>query len=112
VQYIDEPLDLIFLTDACLVGSSGAVRRAEQLAAAVQRDLSGENDAELASIEPVALALEGQGKVRCQSIVDVLPSSTLATGDFTFAAQVAVDRKGGVERGEVRFSVDLSVEDE
>ena len=62
--------------------------------------------------EPVALALEGQGKVRCQSIVDVLPSSTLATGDFTFAAQVAVDKNGGVERGEVRLSVDLSVEDE
>ena len=112
VQYVDEPLDLIFLTDTCLVGSAGAVRRVEQLATAVQRDLSGEDGAGLTSIRPVPLELKGQGKVRCQSIVDVLPSSTLASGDFVFAAQVAADKKGGVERGEVSFAVDLTVEGE
>ena len=37
VQYIDEPLDLIFLTDTCFVGSAKAVRRVEELAAAVRR---------------------------------------------------------------------------
>jgi hypothetical protein len=112
VQYVDEPLDLIFLTDTCLVGSTGALRRVEQLAAAVQRELSGEDGAGLSPIRPVPLELEGQGKVRCQSIVDVLPASTLASGDFVFAAQVVADKKGGVERGEVSFAVDLTVEDE
>jgi len=112
VQYVDEPLDLIFLTDACLVGSAGAVRRADQLATAVQRDLTADEGAGLAPIQAVPLQLEGQGKVRCQSIVDVLPSSTLTSGDFVFAAQLSTDRKGGVERGEVRFAVDLTVEDE
>ena len=112
VQYVDEPLDLIFLTDACLVGSAGAVRRAEQLAATVQRGLSAKDGAGLAPIQPVPLELQARGKVHCQSIVDVLPSPTLASGDFVFAAQVPADKKGGVERGEVSFAVDLTVEDE
>ena len=108
VQYIDEPLDLIFLTDTCFVGSAQAVRRIEELAAAVQRDLSGEARGEFAPIRPVPLELEGRGKVRCQSVVDVLPSSALASGDFVFAAQVDTDRNGGVDRGEVRFAVELT----
>jgi len=111
VQYVDEPLDLIFLTDACVVGSAGAVKRAEQLVSAVQRDLIAEGGAGLGEIQPVPLALEGRGKVRCQSIVDVLPSSTLTSGDFVFAAHVDGGAKGGVERGEVSFAVDLVVED-
>ena len=110
VQFVNEPMDLIFLTDTCFVGSSGAVRRVEQLAKAVQRDLSNETGSGLTPIQPVPIDLEGQGKVRCQSIVDVLPSSALTTGDFVFAAEVAADKKGGVERGEVRFAVELTDE--
>ena len=110
VQYVDEPLDLIFLTDTCFVGSAQAVRRVEELAAAVKRDLSGEARGELAAFRPVPLELEGLGKVRCQSIVDVLPSSALVNGDFLFAAQVGTDLDGVVERGEVRFAVDLTAE--
>ena len=107
VQLVDEPLDLVFLTDTCFVGSSRAVRRIEKLAAAVRRDLIGEARGELGPIPAVPLELEANGKVRCQSIVDVVPSSTLASGDFVFAAQVTSDKKAHVERAEVSFAVDL-----
>jgi len=107
VQYIEEPLDLIFLTDACLVGSASAVKRAQSLADAVRRDLSSETDLESAPIPPVPLSFEQRGRVHCQSIVDVLPSSTVTDGDFVFAAQV-VGRADSIERGEVSFAVDLT----
>ena len=107
LQYIEDPLDLIFLTDACLVGSTGAVKRAQKLADAVRRDLSAEGGMESASIAPIPLALEQYGRVHCQSIVDVLPSTTVTEGDFVFAAEV-VSGKDTVERGEVSFAVDLT----
>jgi hypothetical protein len=108
VQLVNEPVDLIFLTDTCFVGSPGAVRRVEQLAKSVQRDLSNQTGAGQTPIQPVPIDLEGQGKVRCQSIVDVLPASALSTGDFVFAAEVAAGKKGGVERAEVSFAVELT----
>jgi hypothetical protein len=39
-----------------------------------------------------------------------LPSSALASGEFVFAAQVPGGDEGAVERGEVRFAVELTAE--
>ena len=101
VQYIEEPRDLIFLSDACLVGSEKAVRRARQAGIEVRRRLNDEQGMELATISALPLDLEGLGKVRCQAVVDVLPSSVLTDGDFVFEASV------GRESGAVGFSVEL-----
>jgi hypothetical protein len=101
VQYLEEPRDLIFLSDACLVGSDKAVRRAREAGAAVSRGLSEEGGVALGSISPLPLDFEGSGKVRCQAVVDVLPASSLADGDFVFEARV------GEEAGTVGFSVEL-----
>ncbi len=106
VQYVEQPLDLIFLTDACLVGSQSAIRRAKQLSTAVRRGLT-EGHTTLAEIDPVPLDLEGAGKVHCQSIVDVLPSSELPGGDFVFAATVANAADDGIDEGRVAFAVDI-----
>jgi hypothetical protein len=108
VQLVDEPLDLVFLTDTCFVGSPKAVQKIESLAAYVQRDLSGEVRGGLKPIEAVPLDLDGGRKVQCQAIVDVLPSSGLVSGDFVFAAQIAGGKRAEeVVGGEVRFAVDL-----
>jgi hypothetical protein len=101
VQYLEEPHDLIFLSDACLVGSEKAVQRARQLGVEVRRGLNDAGGAELASIRPLPLDLEGSGNVRCQAVVDVLPSSVLTSGDFVFEARL------GDETGSVGFTVEL-----
>ncbi len=98
VQMIDEPQDLLALTQACMVGKRG--RPAGEVARSLRR-----TDGELVgSLPDLALDLEGETKVRCQNLLDVVPATALADGDYVFEARLS-GRKSDDRMGKIRFSV-------
>jgi hypothetical protein len=99
VQMVDEPQNLIFLTQACAVGKS------KQPDGELTRALLSADGQVVGSLESVPLALEGEGKVRCQNLLDVVPGSAIGqNGDYVFEAQLGLTT-GDAPTGRVRFAV-------
>ena len=88
VQRAEGPEPLLALTQACMVKS----KRAPGL---VRRALSAEDGTMRGALPPVELALEGEGDVRCQAILDVLPVASLEPGRYTFTSTVGTESDPG-----------------
>ena len=102
VQQVDEPIDLVALTQVCMVGKKKYLRKQTADPPTVERALQrgGTAIGELAAAEPT---FEGEGDVRCGNLVDVLPAASLADGEYVFEARLK-DERDGTPRT-VRFSV-------
>jgi hypothetical protein len=104
---IDAPQDLVALTRVCRSGSrKRAAGDADAAPPVIHRVLQDAGSgAVLGRLPEVRLALEGAGRVRCQNLLDVLPSSSMASGVYGFRVSIDLhdDTAGPVE--ELRFTV-------
>jgi hypothetical protein len=103
VQGLDEPADLVALTQACRVDRRNKPRNPG--GARVERALLGAGAAPVGGLGGVDLALEGDGPVRCQNLVDVLPARALGGGEYAFEAWIAAPDDAQAPRERVRFFV-------
>ncbi len=102
VQQLDEPVDLISLTQACLVGSK---KQGREKAMSIGRSLRQSEGTALGELEPVELSLERKGGVQCRSLVDILLTASLPGGEYVFEAQLRSGRKGDDVLQNVRFAI-------
>jgi len=102
VQQLDEPLDLVALTEACALGKPG---RDGAPAANVSRALRREDGTLIGDLPVQGIRPEGEERVRCEHLVDRLPGSALEDGRYLF--QVVMQTPGAEREDEktVRFSV-------
>jgi hypothetical protein len=104
VAQLDQPQDLTVLTAACLVGSDAPPE------VAIARHLRDGFGQIRGSLPILPLELEdstGAGKVRCQSLVDLLPRGALGAGELVFEAAFEPAPAGDPEaiRATARFAV-------
>lgn len=105
VRDLEEPGDLIALTQICWVG--GKAPPARKLAgASVRRSLTAVDGHELGDVPPLELVLDGGADVRCQSLVDVLPGSLLPDGEYAFLADVTKGDRELAPPRRLEFAVD------
>jgi hypothetical protein len=93
---------LVAITQACLV-KAGRARGAK----ALERVLLGGDGTPVGGLPALDLRLEGDGPVRCQTVVDVLPVSDLEPGPYLFRSTIDVvdGKEPGPSAAEVRFAV-------
>lgn len=104
IQQLEEPVDLITLTQACFIGSKRRQQKALSSFPSVNRRLLDTDGDALGELSPVDTALEADGAVHCQNLVDVLPTSTLPDGEYEFEARLPSDRGRDGTRS-VRFAI-------
>ena len=90
--------DLVALSQVCRLGRS---RRSDPRQ--VERSVKRADGAAVGTLPPVPIALEGEDKVRCQSLVDVLPGRALAGGEYVYEAQLGSGDGQGAAK--LRFSI-------
>ncbi len=104
LQQLDDPMDLVAITQACLVDTKKRKKPGKrQSASHVLRALLDADGAAVGRLEPLELLLEGQGRVKCTNVVDLLPVSSLKDGEYIFEVQLDTGRD--VEPQRVHFSV-------
>lgn len=96
----DGSQDLLALTQACMVGGRGAPSQAK-----IGRELFGSDDGAIGNLSAVPLALEGEGKIRCQSLLDVVPADTLGGGEYAFQASIESEKARDSAEQRVRFAI-------
>lgn len=104
VQQVDEPVDLAVLSQICLVDRKGKRRRIDG-DLAISRSLLRASGSAVGELPDVGLAPEGEDRVRCQTLVDVLPGESLEPGDYTFETALRPIKEGVAARESVRFSM-------
>jgi hypothetical protein len=106
VQQLDEPLDLVSLTEACFVGKKKGGRRARRVHGAIARSLFDANGRTVGHLDPVELALKPDPRqlVLCQNLVDVLPAAKLPEGRYVFEATLP-DPARPAATARVRFAI-------
>ena len=102
VHEIESSDGLLIAWDAC--SGEASVQFA---AAVVERKIVDKYGSTVHDLEPVALALEGEGKVTCHGKLDHLPAGTLEPGEYQ--VEIAVVGKSSGKR-ETFESVPLHVE--
>jgi hypothetical protein len=98
VRSIERPEELLVLSQACIVGSA---KRSEREIMRALRTSAGQR---LGELPPVALHVEGEGKIRCQSLMDILPGASLDEGEYVFEAYLGPTPPEGMPG--VRFAID------
>ena len=105
VQQIDEPVDLVALTEACVYGGGGGQ-------ASVQRSLRRADGTVVGDLPVQGIRPEGSGRVRCEQLVDRIPARALADGRYEFEAVLrAPDDDTDGDHGSIRFSVGPGLEE-
>ena len=105
VQRIDGPVDLVSLTQVCMVGKKKS--KIESMTSVTRSVRNAEGDL-LGELDPVTLQLEGQDRIRCQNLVDILPGKTFSNGEYVF--EVGLDSGRGQEdvARTMRFAVGVA----
>jgi len=105
VQRLDQPDDLLVLTQACLVGAKKL--RGKHRSPNVVRSLTDIDGSAVGTLSTERLALEGDGDILCQNLMDVLPAKALRGGEYVFAAELHSGRDGDVPvHEEIRFTIE------
>jgi hypothetical protein len=102
VQQVDGPVDLVSLTQACMIGKKKGKLESSTSVTRSVRDHEGDV---LGELDPVPLQLEGQDKIRCQNLVDILPGTSFANGEYVFEVGFESDRQSDPVRQTMRFAV-------
>lgn len=106
VRQVDGSSDLVSLTQACMFGS----KKKLESAASITRSLRSADGREIGALEPVALSLEGEDRIRCQNLVDLLPGAALPGGDYIFEVDLETGRHGVDTQRTIRFAVGTGVD--
>ena len=98
---IDGAEDLLALTQVCrIVSKKRPATSEDDLSPMVHRVLLAADGEILGRLPEVPLELEETGKVRCQNLLDLLPSASLEAGEYAFRAYVGSadgDEQNGAE---------------
>ena len=105
IQQLDDPADLVSLTQACFVGSKKGAKKRRHRSVSISRSLQEAGGESVGELEPVALSLEDFHVVHCQNLVDVIPGASLRDGEYVFQAQLQTERDGAGAESDVRFAV-------
>jgi hypothetical protein len=105
IRDLDDPGELVALTQACWVGSKRGPRSKSLRGAAVHRQLRTLDGRPAGSIDPVPLALDEGTRIRCQNLLDTIPASGLKDGEYAFEATLASPRIDDPPAVTVRFAV-------
>lgn len=102
VRQVDGSEDLVALTQVCIVGSP---QEGGAGPAVIERSLLEARGAKVGTLPDVRLKLDDEGAVACQNLLDLLPVSTLRSGEYVF--EVALRRAAGEtgSRQRVAFAV-------
>jgi len=103
VHRLDHPVDLAAFSQACVVSKRGQRGLA---GSTIVRSLHDTEGAVLGSLPDVDLELDGEEKIHCQNLLDVIPASSLPQGEYAFEARLQT-KKGNTGVGTVRFAVDI-----
>lgn len=96
---IDPAEPLAFLTHACEVGAGVSFEKR-----LVEREITAAGGATLETFLPAELELGGEGRVRCQALVDWLPAGALDPGSYGMTASSRVGRTV-LGRASVAFTI-------
>lgn len=102
VQQIDGPVDLVSLTQACMIGKKKSKLESRTSVTRSVRD--GEGDL-LGELDPVALQLDGEDRVRCQNLIDILPGKSFSSGEYVFEVGLEAGRGQEAVERTIRFAV-------
>lgn len=106
IQELDAPTDVVVLTQVCFAG-----RKTRERESSILRTLRTADGRIVGTLDPVKIQLDGTEKIRCQNVLDVLPSrSVKRSGEYVFSASLEPRSTGGPESKLARFSVVLSPE--
>ena len=100
IHRIESSDQLFALTHACLVKGGRAGREA-----IVQRDLSFEDGRIAGELNAKSIAFNRESKVDCQSLIDIVPPSSLPPGDYVFTVALGAEAAPTVQPQAARFSV-------
>jgi len=98
VQQLDAPVDLVALSEACVVGGYTP-------GASVQRALRRADGTTIGDLPVQGIRPEGSGRVRCEHLVDRLPARALEDGRYEFEAVLRSPDGEDGDRGSIRFYV-------
>jgi hypothetical protein len=105
VSKFDGSVDLVALTEACVVGKKKFRASEGEPVAYVHRALRNREQEVIGTLPAQGLFPEGDGKVRCENLLDVLPVSDLHDGKYAFHAALKTPKgEWGPTRG-VKFAV-------
>jgi hypothetical protein len=108
---IDGAEDLIALTQLCMVRSKKKKAGAEDGPTPMVHRVLMTGDGEvLGRLPEVPLALEGEGRIRCQNLLDLLPSSSLDAGEYAFRAFVVPGHGDDGGAAEASFRIEATIE--
>lgn len=100
--------DVIAMTQICRLGTGKlSARAAHHATPFVHRELLGTDRAVVGRLPEVDLVLGDAGRVRCQNLLDLIPTSTLKAGEYTFRVFVADPVENEASEAEVAFTVDV-----
>jgi len=114
VQQIDEPVDLVTFTRACLVGSKRQLRKLTKKGAHVDRALSRVDGGAVGDLETIDVLLDGEGEsedVYCGNVVDILPATALRDGEYVFEASLKMGGKEALAADSVHFAIGIPTTD-
>ncbi len=98
IQQLDAPVDLVALTEACVVGGHTP-------GASVQRSLRRADGTIVGDLPVQNIRPEGAGRVRCEHLVDRMPARALGDGRYEFEAVLRAPDGTDEDQGTIRFSV-------
>jgi len=105
IRDLDDPGELVALTQVCWVGSKRGPKAKLLQDASVDRKLRTADGRPAGDIDPVPLTLDEGTRIRCQNLLDTIPASRLKDGEYTFEATLASPRIDDPPAVTVRFAV-------
>ena len=106
VNRIDDSRDVLALTQVCYFETGKApTQLAHGARWIVHRELLGADRLVVGRLPQVDLALEGADRIRCQNLLDLLPTSSLDVSEYAFRISVADHAGNEVSEAEVSFAV-------
>ena len=94
------------MTQICrLETEKRSARAAHHATPFVHRELLGDDRTVVGRLPDVDLALGDVGRVRCQNLLDLIPTSSLIAGEYTFRIFVADPVENEASEAEVSFEV-------
>ncbi len=107
VQQLDDSMDLVAITQACLVDAKKRKKQGKWKSIAhASRALLDTDGVAVGRLEPLELSLEGEGRVKCTNLVDLLPVQSLKDGEYIFEVELDTGRDDeNVEPHRVHFFV-------
>ena len=98
--------DLLALTQVCRVETRKAsARAAGDTAPVLHRELLGADGVVVGQLPDVDLDLGEPGRIRCQNLLDLIPTSSLRDGRYAFRIMVGTPGRGETSEAEVSFEV-------